>query len=225
MKNHNHTNGDLRTIETVCKELDALALTYLVKLEEYTQNWQITTSQLQQGFLQLAHAKYTMGSGKISQCSYDERMKAQARVTFDTATGKVVPLDPSPEEPAAATVKKKPSLRLRRRRSLPATEWAQDENLNDAADRNEYEMNEKKPGLKKVQPFKTTGRRDPLHWFGLLVSPSLRVSQEHFKTATMRIIDQANSIRELTALEERYRKLEHEKKRLMEEPVIKDDDD
>ncbi|KAI7850808.1 hypothetical protein BDC45DRAFT_446462 [Circinella umbellata] len=76
----NHNNGETRTIETICKELDALALTYLDKLEEYTQTWQITTSQLQQGFLNLAHAKYTMGSRKISQCSYDERMKAQARV-------------------------------------------------------------------------------------------------------------------------------------------------
>ncbi|KAI9494551.1 hypothetical protein BDB00DRAFT_818511 [Zychaea mexicana] len=76
----NHSNGEIRTIETVCTELDALALTYLDKLEEYTQTWQITTNQLQQGFLHLAHAKYTMGSGRISQCSYDERMKAQARV-------------------------------------------------------------------------------------------------------------------------------------------------
>ena len=49
-------------------------------------------------------------------------------------------------------------------------------------------MNEKRPGKRKSNSnngttiIKTTGRRDPLHWFGILVSPSLRASQDHFKT-------------------------------------------
>lgn len=91
------SNEEETTLDAVCKELDALALDYLQKIDEYTQLWRHTSSTLQQvfiyilsvafadkrsikGFLQLAHAKYTMGSNTISKCSYDERMKAQIRV-------------------------------------------------------------------------------------------------------------------------------------------------
>ncbi|KAI7901236.1 uncharacterized protein BX663DRAFT_437776 [Cokeromyces recurvatus] len=62
--------------DAVCKELDAITITYFNKLTEYSQQWKETNQQLQQGFLDLAHAKYTMGAQTISQYSYDERMKA-----------------------------------------------------------------------------------------------------------------------------------------------------
>lgn len=60
---------------------------------------------------------------------------------------------------------------IRRRRREPNNNghWVQDENKKT----NEFEM--------QHQSKKST-IRDPLHWFGLLVSPSLRASQDHFKT-------------------------------------------
>lgn len=66
----------------------------------------------------------------------------------------------------------------------PTSEWVQDKGLKDTANRNEFEMNEKRPLQRTVNGSsrKVTNRRDPLHWFGLLVSPSLRSSQDHFKT-------------------------------------------
>ncbi|KAI8975480.1 hypothetical protein BDF20DRAFT_878971 [Mycotypha africana] len=66
--------------EVICEELDVVTITYFAKLYEYTQTWKEAANQLQQGFMDLAHAKYTMGSHRISQYSYDERMKAALQV-------------------------------------------------------------------------------------------------------------------------------------------------
>lgn len=124
-------------------------------------------------------------------------------------------------------------IRQRHTKKQKNSEWIQDENLRDSAEREEYEMNEKRPTLNGRK--KATGKRDPLHWFGLLVSPSLRFSQDHFKTgqsnrvansitcihtrspsilATVLLIDQMNSIIELDKLEAKYRSLEAKKSQL-----------
>ncbi|KAI8079139.1 hypothetical protein BDF21DRAFT_340362 [Thamnidium elegans] len=68
------------TYESICEELDTLALDYLTVLNEYTHAWKNTGNEFQQGFLDLAHAKYTMGARTISHYSYDERMKALLQV-------------------------------------------------------------------------------------------------------------------------------------------------
>lgn len=71
---------------------------------------------------------------------------------------------------------------VRKQEDENESEWVQDGSKDDT-DKGEYEMNEKRPvksstkNKKKKKPI-----RDPLHWFGLLVSPSLRTSQHHFKT-------------------------------------------
>jgi hypothetical protein len=70
-----------------------------------------------------------------------------------------------------------------------------------------------------------------LHWFGLFVSPSLRTSQDHFKSgktslfmigmniytnvllkiAAEQLIHQVNRIQELESMERRYNELQEEK--------------
>lgn len=72
-------------------------------------------------------------------------------------------------------------IRQRHTKKADKSEWVQDENLRDSAEREEYEMNEKRSTINGACK-RATGKRDPLHWFGLLVSPSLRLSQDHFKT-------------------------------------------
>lgn len=60
------------------------------------------------------------------------------------------------------------------------SEWvAVEEKPQDGKD--DIELDEKK-NKKKI---KKSG--DPLHWFGLFVSPSLRTSQEHFKSGKLTI--------------------------------------
>jgi hypothetical protein len=52
------------------------------------------------------------------------------------------------------------------------SEWVAAESDN----KEDIELDEKK-NQKKIKKS-----RDPLHWFGLFVSPSLRTTQDHFKT-------------------------------------------
>ncbi|CAO3595554.1 unnamed protein product [Absidia cylindrospora] len=67
---------------------------------------------------------------------------------------------------------------------------------------------------------KTNG--NPLHWFGLLVSSSLRTSQNHFQTATTHYIDLANLIHELEIMEQQYQSLKKKKQDLMDQQLQKD---
>lgn len=84
------------------------------------------------------------------------------------------------------------------------SEWVQTED-NSVSDKDDIELDEKK-NKKKI---KKSG--DPLHWFGLFVSPSLRTSQDHFKTATEQLIHQVNRVNQLKYIEKRYHELQEEK--------------
>ncbi|ORX62682.1 hypothetical protein DM01DRAFT_174887, partial [Hesseltinella vesiculosa] len=68
------------SLEETCQQLDSLALTYLAKMNEYTLERHAVAKELEKGFLDLAHAKYTMGAKTISHLSYDQRMKAHLQV-------------------------------------------------------------------------------------------------------------------------------------------------
>ncbi|KAJ8651765.1 hypothetical protein O0I10_012658 [Lichtheimia ornata] len=205
-------------LESVCKQLDSLSLKYLEKVEEYSQRWQQNGRQFQQGFLHLAHAKYTMGPGKISQCYYDERMKATSQIRVEEDTERFTSIKVAPQQQESTSTSTKSSSKqqlpppqqqptdspIRRRRREPNSNghWVQDENKKT----NEFEM--------QHQSKKST-IRDPLHWFGLLVSPSLRASQDHFKTVTQQLVEQANCIHDLDSLENEYRQLEKRKQKLL----------
>lgn len=90
--------------------------------------------------------------------------------------------------------------------------------------RNTQTSNDSEPKIEPKQEKKVKKtNKDPLHWFGLFVSPSLRTSQKSFKLgkwlifccklinrvfiATEKLIDQVNTIIELKEMEERYHDL------------------
>ncbi|KAI9018641.1 hypothetical protein CLU79DRAFT_759674 [Phycomyces nitens] len=186
-------------LEKICLQLDDLALQYLSKLEEYGQEWKVCSSDFQQGFLDLAQAKYSMGFTNVSQSSYDERMKAQLRIQVENSTFSIS----TPEEPTDES-----NLRRRTSTRFKKDEWIEVEREQELPE--EYEMNEKKkPGKPK------RSNNDPLRWFGYLVPPCLQTSQTHFKTATMRMIEQANRMNELKLLEEEYEMLKKKKNKLL----------
>lgn len=195
--------------ESVCEELDSIALTYLTKLNEYTHQWKDTSNEFQQAYLDLAHAKYTMGARTISHYSYDERMKASLQVELEEDSDQLVlkKVEPS-QKPQEKDSNKTDKEGLRKRHEPPKrknSDWVQiDEKSSLSSDNDEIELDEKKN--KKI---KKNG--DPLYWFGLFVSPSLRSSQTHFKTAAEQLIHQVNRINELKSLEKRYQELQEEK--------------
>ncbi|ORZ07596.1 hypothetical protein BCR42DRAFT_425833 [Absidia repens] len=203
------------SLDLVCKELDQLALTYLYKLNRYTQARTITTSELQKGFLGLAHAKYTMGAKTISHFSYDERMKAQVQLKVDYSAKSPYTMTHIPSETLEPSTKTK-GLRQRIEKE---SEWMQ-KDPDDVAENEEFEMDEKKPLKKGRRIIKAIG--NPLHWFGLLVSPSLRTSQDHFQTATTHLIDLANMIHDLQIMEQQYQALQDKKDHLIRQRMNKD---
>ncbi|KAG2211547.1 hypothetical protein INT46_006563 [Mucor plumbeus] len=192
--------------ESICEELDSLSISYLTKLNEYTQQWKETGNQFQKGFLDLAHAKYTMGARTISHFSYDERMKAILQVEIDDQD-KIHSKTLTPPVKSKQTLDKKEGLRKRNihePEKKKNSEWVavEDKPQNDNDD---IELDEKK-NKKKIKKS-----CDPLHWFGLFVSPSLRTTQEHFKSVTEQLVNQVNRIHELESMEKRYHQLQEEK--------------
>ncbi|CEI88821.1 hypothetical protein CU097_001918 [Rhizopus azygosporus] len=168
--------------EMTCQELDAITLTYLSKLEEYMQVCNETANHFQQGFLDLAHAKYTMGTRTISRYSYDSRMKASLKVEIENDL--VCVMDDNKEK---------------------------EEQVEGLRNRHQKEQIQSKDDSKDESNDTKKKNRDPLYWFGLLVSPSLRTSQKHFSLATERLIDQVNRIKELRELEIKYKELMEKK--------------
>ncbi|RIA86787.1 hypothetical protein C1645_696644 [Glomus cerebriforme] len=66
--------------DEICSTLDNVLFEYLNLISKYQENWQQISKDLEGGFLQLAHAKYTMGPGRLSQDQYDGRMQAASRM-------------------------------------------------------------------------------------------------------------------------------------------------
>ncbi|KAL7311948.1 hypothetical protein PS15m_009655 [Mucor circinelloides] len=169
--------------KAICQELDNLSISYLTKLSEYSQQWKETGGQFQKGFLDLAHAKYTMGARTVSHFSYDERMKAILQVEIDDQSKIHTKTLAPPVKQKPTLDEKKDGLRKRNihePEKKKNSEWvAVEEKPQDGKD--DIELDEKK-NKKKI---KKSG--DPLHWFGLFVSPSLRTSQEHFKSGKLTI--------------------------------------
>ncbi|EPB92455.1 hypothetical protein HMPREF1544_00753 [Mucor circinelloides 1006PhL] len=208
--------------KAICQELDNLSISYLTKLNEYSQQWKETGGQFQKGFLDLAHAKYTMGARTVSHFSYDERMKAILQVEIDDQSKIHTKTLAPPVKQKPTLDEKKDGLRKRNihePEKKKNSEWvAVEEKPQDGKD--DIELDEKK-NKKKI---KKSG--DPLHWFGLFVSPSLRTSQEHFKSATEQLVDQVNRIHELQSMEKRYHQLQEEKLAIkLQETVLQQQED
>ncbi|KAG1444689.1 hypothetical protein G6F56_010191 [Rhizopus delemar] len=172
--------------KTICDELDALTLTYLSKVSEYIELCKDNSNHFQKGFVELAHAKYTMGTRTISHYSYDKRMKASLQVETDDLKRVSIKQDKSEKDKPEQMKEKEEGLRKR----------------------NTQTSNDSEPKIEPKQEKKVKKtNKDPLHWFGLFVSPSLRTSQKSFKLATEKLIDQVNTIIELKEMEERYHDL------------------
>ncbi|OBZ89086.1 hypothetical protein A0J61_02867 [Choanephora cucurbitarum] len=202
----------MNTYESICKELDVLTVSYFDKLNEYNQQWTQAGESLQKGFVDLAHAKYTMGPRTISRFSYDERMKALLQVEIDDQDMITKKKATEPEE----IVSEKEGLKKRNKEIVSEKEGLKKRNK-EPDEKEAMKLDDAKKAKKR------TG--DPLYWFGLFVSPSLRQSQGHFKSATELLIIQVNRVRELQQMEKRYEDLQQQKiASQLEKTTIKDEE-
>ncbi|KAM3588558.1 hypothetical protein VKS41_001000 [Umbelopsis sp. WA50703] len=175
-----------------------------------------------------------MGASKLSRYSYDERMKSIFNVDIDEAKNEehavysirnIIFKEEDSEKENELDEKhisedlNKLSLRHQAKdlteadvlNSSPKT------NNDEKTDQNVEKDSDAKVSFKSSKEKKRAIDRDPLHWFGLLVSPSLRISQQHFKTVVSRCIQQANLEYKLANLESQYNTLQQEKSRIIQE--------
>ncbi|RUS19427.1 hypothetical protein BC937DRAFT_87500 [Endogone sp. FLAS-F59071] len=191
----------------IASRLDDLFLEYLDLVGDYVEQWKTVEKAMNQGFLDLAHAKYTMGTSKIGRLSYDQRTKAKSRVIIDptnithpfsltltsSTTASTYAPDPNPLE-----------FGLRKRTTT--------KDPTPSSDDSPPSSDVSPPSSKATSP----GDRDPLHWFGVLVSPSLRSAQGHFKQILPDVIEQSNARARILQLESRIKELKEEKRAVIE---------
>ncbi|ORZ09468.1 hypothetical protein BCR42DRAFT_381539 [Absidia repens] len=207
------TTNNENTLDQVCSELDQLTLDYLSKINQYTLDRTSTSGEVQKGFLDLAHAKYTMGTKTISRFSYDERMKAQVQLKVDHNNNTPYTMTRLSPEILELESKTTEEAQLRQRKEDKSKQGNRDSDSEKEKDDGTKDKVEKKTA-------KTNG--NPLHWFGFLVSSSLRTSQNHFQTAITHYIDLANLIHELEIMEQQYQYLKKKKQELMDQQLQKD---
>ncbi|GBC05397.1 hypothetical protein RclHR1_06200002 [Rhizophagus clarus] len=200
-------------MEEICTKLDEALLEYLSLISKYQENWQQISKELEGAFMQLAHTKYTMGPGRLTQDQYDGRMQAATRILISQNLG-------VEEE----------EKHYNHQFSLINGHLENDENINESESsqsidnssilrrRNVKELETKTDNTNKTKkPQKKQIIRDPLHWFGLLVPPSLRDSQKHFKQGLVNMVNLLNIRNEILEKEAQYRILKQEKEKFMQE--------
>nr|CAG8452560.1 10358_t:CDS:2 [Entrophospora candida] len=197
----------------LCDKLDDVLLEYFSFISNYQEQWKQINTELENGFLQLAHAKYTMGSGRITQNQYDERMKASTRVLIskvETAVTDTSNLINSSNEHNYTLINydkfseddvddsdkiiiKNTTSSTLRQRSLKST--------------NKEEMEDS--GIKKSSKIKVN--KNPLNWFGILVPSTLRDTQKHFKQALVSMVMIINIHNKILEKENEYKHLKQQK--------------
>ncbi|KAG2175563.1 hypothetical protein INT43_001210 [Umbelopsis isabellina] len=194
-------------LKTVCEKLDSIALQYLEEADALTALKREIGNEFAKGSLDLGHAKYTMGASKLSRYSYDERMKSLYEV-YDTGY----------DEKHISEDLDKLSLRHRAKNVTDDDGLCTNPKLEDSAKADQMiEKGSNTNPVAKPTKKKKVIDRDPLHWFGLLVSPSLRTSQQHFKSVIAKCIQQANHEYKLANLEAQYKALQQEKLQIIQE--------
>ncbi|CAI2166039.1 1502_t:CDS:2 [Funneliformis geosporum] len=199
-------------MKEICTKLDKVLLEYMDLISIYQENWQKISKDLEGGYLQLAHAKYTMGPGRLSQNQYDGRMQAVTRslisgveeeilknhnYQFTLINWYLVNDDIIPDE-SESNQNNNNSSTLRRR------------NINESE--TESDITTKTENSPKKQNIS-----DPIHWFGLLVPSTLKESQKYFKQSLVNMVALLNIRNEILMKEVQFKKLKKEKEIIMQE--------
>ncbi|CAG8480189.1 727_t:CDS:2 [Funneliformis caledonium] len=201
-------------MEEICIKLDKVLLEYMDLISIYQENWQKISKDLECGYLQLAHSKYTMGPGRLSKDQFDGRMQAVTRsliseveeeilkehnYQFTLINGYLENDDIIPDESESNQINNNSSTL--RRRNIKESET------------------EPNVTTKTEQPSKKQIVRDPIHWFGLLVPSTLRESQKHFKQSLVNMVGLLNIRNEILMKEVQFKKLKNQKEMIMQELI------
>jgi hypothetical protein len=198
------------SVDELRDQLDALWEIHLTLLDSYHQAQQQIARHFSSGFFNLAQATFRSTTRvRYGQEYYDDRMQATTRFEAsvndrdiphlalkvnDTPSTSTKPLnEDSSEKPSDAN-----EMPDEQRKYDKPEEQGEKDNP-------EEQEQEDKPDDKEKAHNKV---RDPLHWYGILVPPSLRSSQKAFNSAIHDpVIDAVNSAQALHRVDMDIRKL------------------
>ncbi|KAJ5937367.1 hypothetical protein N7454_004667 [Penicillium verhagenii] len=212
------------------QSLDVLLEQYLHLLDRQQELQSGLAKQLSSGFLALAHANYTCPPGRRYGADYyDERMKATRKISIQNGpedestdsteltetnntqsheTGYLFNMEnvpsPQPEEKAETNEESQP-------KDSESKETPQlDTDATAKSDSPVEDSTPVTPPAKSKSPKKTRPK-DPIHWYGILVPPSLRTAQKSFTGGISNEVPAlAAVVVEMRTLEDKINKLRAE---------------
>ncbi|THY44725.1 hypothetical protein D6C98_08096 [Aureobasidium pullulans] len=208
-------------VDELRDQLDALWEKHLTLLDSYHQAQQQLARHFSSGFFDLAQATFKSTTRvRYGQEYYDDRMQATRRFEASTNDNDLPCLalkaddtspstDTSNEHSTKSTEKssdeqakeKKPDQPDQQQPTPPSTppRDTEEEKLSEEQDKSKTTSHQDKAQNKP---------RDPLHWYGILVPPALRASQNSFISAVESpLIEAANSAQALRLVAVEIRKL------------------
>jgi len=214
---------DLKTgsgVDELRDQLDALWEKHLTLMNSYHQAQQQIARHFSKGFFALAQATFKSTSRvRYGQECYDDRMQATTRFEASVDNKDVSHLalklndTPSPSTKDSTKDSNKESTE----KSPDSKKNHNGETQEDKADEQEERDNAKGQEQEAKSDDKEKAHnkvRDPLHWYGILVPPSLRASQKSFKSAIHDpVIDAANLAQALHRVDMDIRKLRKDVKK------------
>lgn len=204
---------DLRAgsgLEELRDQLDALWEKHLTLLDSYHQAQQQIARHFSSGFFDLAQATFKSTTRvRYGQEYYDDRMQAITRFEASIDNNDISHLSLRIKDTPAPSTKDSDKESAEKSRNFIKESDKQGQvdqsDQQEKKDNFEEQEHEDKPDNKEKTHNKV---RDPLHWYGILVPPSLRASQKSFNSAIHDpVITAANSAQALRRVDMDIRKL------------------
>ncbi|KAF7170238.1 hypothetical protein CNMCM5623_002715 [Aspergillus felis] len=197
LKHCDETESSAKTLQLLDHSLER----YLVLLDQHQKLQADLAKKLSSGFFSLAHANYTCPPGRRYGADYyDERMKAIRRMAIRSP-------------PRAEEEKIMNGAEDAPQGECPPDEYRQifaiDETTNNqrveepATSEGKEEADSEIGNARQVDPSATSDTdsskersrfSDPIHWYGILVSPSLRSAQRSFTEAVEQYLPKLASV-------------------------------
>jgi hypothetical protein len=191
-------------VEELRDQLDALWEKHLILLDSYHQAQQQIASHFSRGFFDLAQATFKSTTRVRYGQEYTPHLALKVNDT------------PSPStKPSDKGATEKSPVFNEESDKKDQEDKPEEQGQNDKPDESKKEdkPEDKEKTLNKV--------RDPLHWYGILVPPSLRSSQKSFNFAIHSpVIDAANSAQALHRVDMDIRKLRKDIKKAEKKRVV-----
>ncbi|KAF7125200.1 hypothetical protein CNMCM5793_001309 [Aspergillus hiratsukae] len=164
---------------------------YLLLLDQHQKLQTDLAKQLSSGFFSLAHANYTCPPGRRYGADYyDERMKAIRKMTIRSppCPEKEEIVNGAEDAPQIFAIDKTTN---NKRVEEPETSKAEEADDSEVDNTREVDASATSDSDSSKERSRFS---DPLHWYGILVSPSLRSAQRSFTEAVEQYLPKLASV-------------------------------